>query len=50
MGRINLKAFGLVIVSFSLGTIVQIFVPDIFIIIMYAVILLAVGLFILLKC
>ena len=43
----NLRIFGLAIASFSLGTIVQIFVPDIFIVLIFASVLLVIGIFLL---
>lgn len=40
MNKQNIKLFGLAITCFSLGTIIQIFVPDIFIVLIFACILL----------
>ena len=41
----KLKIFGLAISCFALGTIVQIFVPDIFIVMFFAAVLLIIGIF-----
>lgn len=43
----TLKVFGLAITCFSIGTLVQVFVPDVFIVMMLASILLVIGIVIL---
>ncbi len=43
----NIKIFGLAAACFALGTITQIFLPDILIVLIFACILLVVGIFIL---
>lgn len=47
MNKQNIKLFGLAITCFSLGTIIQIFVPDIFIVLIFACILLVIGILLL---
>lgn len=47
MNQRNLKIFGLAITCFSLGTIMQIFIPDIFLVLIFACVLLVIGIFLL---
>ena len=50
MNRFNVKIAGLALLCFSLGVIVQIFIPNVFIVMLLAFLLLAVGIFVVLKC
>lgn len=49
MNRDFIKIIGLALTCFSLGTIIQIFIPNIFIVILFACIMLVIGI-LLLKC
>lgn len=49
MNRDTIKVIGIAVTCFSLGTIIQIFIPNLFIVILLSVILLAIGI-LLLKC
>ena len=49
MDRNAVKIIGIAITCFSLGTIIQIFIPRLFVVILFAWVMLAVGV-LLLKC
>lgn len=49
MNRDYVKVIGIALTCFSLGTIIQIFIPNLFIVILMSAILLVVGI-LLLKC